>query len=106
VPVDLGALELSCESPSTGLTPPESTTRLVPCYADLVAAMRDRGADFHGELTRTFAKLLADIFVDQRVGASGLSADLMIRRVTATAAYSGDNGSLHLELDSVLAPKR
>jgi hypothetical protein len=96
VPVDLGALELSCE---------ESPTRLVPCYADLVSAMRDRGADFHGELTRTFAKLLADIFVDQRVGASGLSADLVIRRVTPSAVFSGDNGSLHLELDSVLAPK-
>lgn len=97
VPVDLGALELSCE---------ETPTRLVPCYADLVAAMRDRGADFHGELTRTFAKLLADIFVDQRVGASGLSADLVIKKVTPSAAMSGDNGSLHLELDSVLAPKR
>lgn len=97
VPVDLGALELSCE---------EAPTRLVPCYADLVAAMRDRGGDFHGELTRTFAKLLADIFVDQRVGASGLSADLIIRRVTPSAAFSGDNGSLHLELDSVLSPKR
>ncbi len=96
VPVDLGALELSCE---------ESPTRLVPCYADLVAAMRDRGSDFHGELTRTFAKLLADIFVDQRVGASGLSADLIIKRVTPSAAVSGDNGSLHLELDSILAPK-
>lgn len=96
VPVDLGALELSCE---------ETPTRLVPCYADLVAAMRDRGADFHGELTRTFAKLLADIFVDQRVGASGLSADLVIRRVVSSAFFSGDNGSLHLELDSVLAPK-
>lgn len=96
VPVELGALELSCE---------ESPTRLVPCYADLVAAMRDRGADFQAELTRTFAKLLADIFVDQRVGASGLSADLVIRRVTPSAALSADNGSLHLELDSVLAPK-
>ncbi len=96
VAVDLGALELSCE---------DTPTRLVPCYADLVAAMRDRGSDFHGELTRTFAKLLADIFVDQRVGASGLSADLIIRRVTPSAVFSGNNGSLHLELDSELLPK-
>jgi hypothetical protein len=96
-PVNLGALELSCE---------ETPTRLVPCYADLVGAMRDRGPDFQGELTNTFAKMLADIFVDQRVGASGLSADLMIRGVTPTAVYKNDNGSLHLELDAVLAPKR
>jgi hypothetical protein len=97
VGVDLGALELSCE---------RSATQLVPCYADLVAAMRDRGADFHGELTRTFAKILQDIFVGQRVGGSGLSADLVIRGVTASARQERDNGSLHLELDSVLAPRR
>jgi hypothetical protein len=97
VGVDLGALELSCE---------RSPVELVPCYADLVAAMRDRGADFHGELTRTFVKILQDIFVGQRIGDSGLSADLVIRGVTPTARLDKDNGSLHLELDSVLAPKR
>ena len=97
VAVDLGALELSCE---------RSPTTLVPCYADLVAALRDRGADFHGELTRTFTKLVADIFVDQRVGASGLSADLVISAAVPSAKIAGDNGSLHLELDAKLVPKK
>lgn len=97
VAVDLGALELSCE---------RTQTLLVPCYADLVAALRDRGADFHGELTRTFTKLIADIFVDQRVGASGLSADLVIRAAIPSVKIVSDNGSLHLELEATLVPKR
>jgi hypothetical protein len=96
IAVDLGALELSCE---------RGPTTLVPCYADLVAALRDRGADFHGELTRTFTALLDDIFVDQRVGASGLSADLVIKTASATVKTAADNGSLHLELDAVLTAK-
>lgn len=94
--VDLAALELSCE---------RTPTRLAPCYADLVNAMRDRSADFHGELTRVFTKLLGDIFIDQRVGASGLSADLVIKGVTPTVFSTPDNASLHLELDSVIDPK-
>ena len=97
ISVDLGALELSCE---------RSPTTLVPCYADLVAALRDRGGEFHGALTRTFAKLLGDVFVDQRVGASGLPADLVIRGVVPSVKIDGDNGSLHLELDATLRPKR
>jgi hypothetical protein len=97
VAVDLGALELSCE---------RSPTTLVPCYADLVAAMRDRGSDFHGELTRVFAGLLDDIFVDQRVGASGLSADLVIRGVTVSTITADSNGSLHLELAAALVAKK
>ena len=95
--VDLGSLELSCE---------RAPTTLVPCYADLVAALRDRRADFRGALTGTFAKLLDDVFVGQRVGASGLTADLAIRGVASTVKLEPDNGSLHLELDAVLSPKR
>jgi len=96
--VDLATLELTCE---------RTRTRLVPCYADLVAAMRDRGGDFHDELTRTFTKLLSDIFTNQRLGASGLSADLVIRGV-APSIYmvGGRNASLHLELDGELDQKR
>ncbi len=96
IAVDLGALELSCE---------RTPTTLVPCYADLVAALRDRGSDFHGELTRTFTKLIADVFVDQRVGASGLSADLVIHAATPSVRIEQNNGSLHLELDAALAAK-
>ncbi len=95
--VDLGALELSCE---------RTPTTLVPCYADLVAALRDRGADFHGELTRTFTNLIADIFVSQRVSAAGFSADLVIRAARPSVELATGNGSLHLELDAGLAPRR
>jgi hypothetical protein len=91
--LSLGALELTCE---------RGPEHLVPCYSDLVAALRDRGAEFSGELTRTFARLLDDIFVDQRVGATGLSADLVIRAARASTF----DRSIHLELDATLVPKR
>lgn len=107
VSVDLGALELSCE---------RAQTTLVPCYADLVAAIRDRGADFHGELTQTFAGLLADILVDRRLEEPGFPAALVIRaaspRVISTPppGTSGSpgtpNASLHLDLDAELVPPR
>jgi hypothetical protein len=90
--VDLGALELSCErDPST----------LVPCYGDLVAALRDRGGEFHGALTDAFAKLLSDIFVDRRVSAEGLPVEVVIDRAVPTLAAGG---TLHLELAGSLAP--
>jgi hypothetical protein len=89
--VDLGTLELSCERT-------EST--LVPCYADLVAAVRDRGADFHGALTEAFATLLADIFVGRRIGAEGLPAELVIEGAVPSLAGAG---TLHLELAAKLA---
>ena len=95
--VDLSALELSCEAgPAT----------LVPCYADLVAAMRDRGADFHGALTRAFTSLLSDLFVDRRIGASGLPADLVIRRAVPSVTVTATNASLHLDLDAGLVAPR
>jgi hypothetical protein len=101
VSVDLGALELSCERPPSAL---------VPCYADLVAAMRDRGADFHGELTKVFAGLVSDIFVDRRLGGPGLPLELVIRAATPgviSTPPSGNrpaNASLHLDLDAALVP--
>jgi hypothetical protein len=95
--VSLGALELSCE---------RTPTTLVPCYADLVGALRDRGGELQGELTRQLTAMLAQIFVDQRVGASDLTADLVIRGVTPSLAIAGDNASLHLALDAALAAKR
>ena len=95
--VNLGALELSCEKPPAFL---------VPCYADLVGALRDRGSEFGGELTRTFATLLDDIFVDQRVGASGLTADIVIRAARTSLVSEPGKGSLHIELDAGLVPKR
>ncbi len=96
VAVDLGALELACE---------RTPTLLVPCYADLVAAIRDRGQAFHGELTRTFADLLADIFVERRLGGSGLPADLVIRRATPGVTTTSTNASLRLVLDATLVTR-
>jgi hypothetical protein len=93
IAVDLGALALSCE---------RTATTLVPCYADLVGALRERRGEFHPELTATFARLLADLFVDRRLGASGLPADLVIRAATARLARTADNASLHLDLDASL----
>ncbi|HTJ46545.1 MAG TPA: hypothetical protein VL463_30775 [Kofleriaceae bacterium] len=91
VDVTLGALELTCEpAPHT----------LVPCYADLVAALRDRAGDLHGALTETFASILTDLFVGRRVGTDGVPAQLEIRGVHATAASSGDNAVLRLALDA------
>jgi len=88
--VSIGALELSCErDPST----------LVPCYGDLVAALRERGHEFHGALTEAFATLLSDIFVDRRIGADGLPADIVIERAVPSLAAGG---TLHLELSSKL----
>lgn len=83
--VDVGALELSCErTPSV----------LVPCYGDLVAALRDRGPDFHGALTEQFLRLLDAIFVDRHV--AGLPADVTINGATPSLS----NGVLHLAIDA------
>jgi hypothetical protein len=98
VAVDLGALELSCE---------RTATTLVPCYSDLVAALRGRTRELHGVLTSTFAQLLSDIFVRRvgRVDAARFPADLVIRGVAPTvvaAAPVAHNATLHLELDAAL----
>ncbi|MGE5182080.1 MAG: hypothetical protein ACM31C_08460 [Acidobacteriota bacterium] len=91
VSVDLGALELACErTPSV----------LVPCYADLVAALRDRGGDFHGALTGAFAQLLAQVFVERRLGAPGLPASLAIHGVVP--ALAGSPPTLRLQLDAAV----
>ncbi|MBA3454546.1 MAG: hypothetical protein H0T42_15760 [Deltaproteobacteria bacterium] len=95
VDVDLGVLELSCEA---------RTTRLVPCYADLITAIRGRSADFHGALTATFATILSEIFVERRLGASGLPADLVIRSAFPSLTVSSTNASLHFDLDATLVP--
>ena len=94
--VDLGALELSCE---------RTPTTLVPCYADLVNAIRDRGDAFHGELTQTFTALLTDIFVDRRLSDSALPVDLVIKRASPFTLSAAGNASLHLDLDAELVAK-
>ena len=91
--VDLGALELSCE---------RTPTTLVPCYADLVGAMRDRGADVHGALTTAFVKLLSEIFVDRSIAIAGMPGELVIRAATPGATLVPGNATVHLDLDAAL----
>ena len=82
--VDLGALELTCEQPPA---------TLVPCYGDLVAAMRDRGAAFHGALTEQLRRLVTAIFAERQL--AGLPADVTIHAATPSLVA----GALHLKLD-------
>jgi hypothetical protein len=94
---DLGALELSCE---------RGPTTLVPCYADLVDALRARRDELNGALTRAFAGILDDIFVDRRLGAPGLPQDLVIRAARPAITATATNATLHFELDAALAPAK
>ncbi|MBL0216626.1 MAG: hypothetical protein IPQ07_22430 [Myxococcales bacterium] len=95
--VDLGALELSCE---------RAPTTLVPCYADLVEAIRGRGADFHGALTDTFTRLLSELFVERHLGAPGLPAELVIKAAVPSVTAAAGNASLHLDLEAALVPSQ
>jgi hypothetical protein len=92
VAVDLGALDVACE---------RAPVALVPCYGELVAALRDRGSDFHGALTDAFARLLAQVFVDRRLTTPGVPVELAIRGVVPSLI--GTPPVLHLELDAALA---
>jgi hypothetical protein len=89
VAADLGALELACE---------RSPRVLVPCYADLVGALRDRGADFHGTLTDAFAHLVTTIFENRHLGTSEVPAELVIQRATPTLA----GAILRVDLDATI----
>jgi hypothetical protein len=91
--VDLGTVDLACAR--------DAHVR-VPCYADLVNAIRGRGDEFHGALTRAFTSLLADMFVERRLAATGLPAELVIRRAVPRITTSGSNASLQLGLDAAL----
>jgi hypothetical protein len=92
--VDLGALELSCE---------RGATTLVPCYSDLVAAVGGRTAEFQGELTRTFARLISEIFVGRFGRPDAKLPELVIRSATPSMQAAAGNATLHLELDGTLA---
>jgi len=97
VDVTLGPLELSCAP---------SPRERVPCYADLVAQLRGRAGDVHGALTRTFAAVLTDLFVDRHVTADGVPGELVIHSVrtrTVPAAPGSPNALVRLELDATLA---
>ena len=92
--VTLGALELSCVA---------GERTLVPCYADLVAALRDRAGDLHGALTDAFARILGELFVDRQLRSDDVPAALVIHGVRARAITSGDNAMIRLDLDASVA---
>jgi hypothetical protein len=79
--------------------------RTVPCYGDLVAAVRGRAAELHGALTATFAQLLSELFVGRfgRLDATRFPAELVIRSVAPTVLAAAGNATVHLELDGELA---
>jgi hypothetical protein len=97
IAVDLGELELSCERAAAA-----PSVTLVPCYSDLVAALRGRAGELHGALTASFVQLLSDIFVG-RLTASGIAADLEIHSAAPSVAAAAGNATLHLELDAAVA---
>ena len=94
--VDVGDLELSCEP---------RPDRLEPCYGDLVDALRARAPDVHDTLTQTFATILADIFVGQRLEDPALPASLVVTGVTPRAFVAAPNGRLRLELAATIQPR-
>jgi len=93
--VALDALALSCE---------RRADVLVPCYGELVDAMRTRGADVQGALTTALAALLTDVFVERHLAADGLPAELVITRVVPRLTAGAGTASVHLDLDAALQP--
>jgi hypothetical protein len=94
--VDVGDLELSCEP---------APQRLVPCYGDLVGAIRDRAPEVHETLTATFTGILDDIFVGQRISDPKLPAELVVTAVTPSAFFAPPNGKLRLDLAATIEPR-
>lgn len=102
--VDVGALELSCVSSDTGSarTPAgDPIVSLVPCYSDLVAALRGRAGELHGALTAKFVQLISDIFVG-RLSTSGVTSELAIRGAVPHLLTSPIGATLELALDAAI----
>lgn len=75
--VELGGLELACE---------RAPTTLVPCYADLVAALRDRGRDFQAPLTSAFAQIVTTAFVGRPIAPPNGRGQLVVDGVQMSLA--------------------
>ena len=87
----LAPLELACE---------RTPTTLVPCYADLVASLADRGADFDGAIAAGFSDLLNQIFVDRSFALGDLPGSLHVSSVVPSL-LPGARG-IRLDLDAKL----
>ncbi|HTM19816.1 MAG TPA: hypothetical protein VL172_04890 [Kofleriaceae bacterium] len=82
-------LALTCE-PEPGL--------LRPCYDDLIAEVRRRPDDLHGELTRLFTRQFRDIVLGRRIGTDDSPADFHIDRATIHAAAHPPTGVVRVDL--------
>jgi hypothetical protein len=91
--VAITGLELTCH-PHPG--------ELVPCYGDLVGAVRDATADTHGALGDALAKVLTDLFVGRRLVAAAAPATLALDGARAST-IAGAQG-VRIELDAHVAP--
>jgi len=91
--VELGELALSCERDSTAL---------VPCYSDLIDAVRGRATEFHGALTEMYVKLVSEglRYSDRRGGATRRSGDSWS---DSKRQRDCGNATVHFELDGVIS---
>ena len=87
----LAPLELACE---------RTPTTLVPCYADLVASIADRGADFDGSIAAGFSDVLNQIFVARSFALGDLPGSLHVSSVVPSLTPGGRG--IRLDLDAKL----
>ncbi len=93
--VDLAGLDLTCE-PSPGL--------LTPCFADLVATVRDATGDVGSTLGGALGDALTALFVDRRLAADLAPAALAITGARAQGRRVGAQAMVRIELDAHLEP--
>lgn len=91
--VAVAGLELTCH--------PRPHT-LVPCYGDLVAAVRDATGDTHAALGAALGEVLTGLFVGRTLGAEQVPATLALDRARASTIAGGQG--VRVELDARLTP--
>jgi hypothetical protein len=89
--VTLAPLELACE---------RRASTLVPCYADLVAGLAARSADFDGALADRLDALVRAIFAGRRLALGDVPVALGVRG--ASVALAAGARGIHVDLDAEL----
>ena len=92
----LAELELTCEPRPHVLS---------PCYADLVAAVRDRRAEFTAPLTNALSRLVTELFSRRTIGTAELPAELLVRSAAPSlrvGAGGPADATLRLDLTTEL----
>ncbi len=93
--VELAGLALTCE-PTPGL--------LTPCYADLVASVRDSTTAVHGAMADALGGALTELFVDRRLSDAAAPAALAITSARGKTLRVGDQAMVRVELAARLEP--